>query len=118
MEWLARVGPKFPSLSFRLWYAEGGCDFAGIYTVEDDNAWNEEKDFVEAQIEAHGSYQVCCHYCDNEMEITSKEDVRVCDDCLQFRCDNCGNQKEDHLEEGKCPFEATTFKNVSPEKTP
>ena len=116
MEWLAQVGPQFPKLSFRLWYAEGGCYFAGVYTVEDDSASNEEKDFVEAQIEENGSYQVCCSYCDNEMEIISKDDVRICEDCLKFRCDNCGNQKEDHMEKGKCPFDSTTFKNISPEK--
>jgi uncharacterized CHY-type Zn-finger protein len=118
MEWLAQVGPQFPKLSFRLWYAEGGCDFAGVYTVENDNAWNEEKDFVEAQLEEHGSYQVCCGYCDNEMEITSKDDVRICEDCLKFRCANCGSHEDAHLEEGKCPFDSTKFKNVSTEKVP
>ena len=115
MEWLAQVGPKFPKLSFRLWYAEGGCDFAGVYTVEDDHASNEEKDYVEAQIEERGSYQVCCGYCDNEMEISSKDAVRICEECLAHRCDNCGKQDDAHID-GKCPFDSTMFKHVSPEK--
>jgi hypothetical protein len=116
MEWLAQVGPQFPELSFRLWYAEGGCDFAGVYTVEGDSACNEEKDFVEAQLEERGSYEVQCGYCDNEMEITSKDEVRICEDCLKFRCDNCGNHEDAHLDEGKCPFDSTKFRNISAEK--
>jgi len=117
MEWLTKVGPQFPKLSFRLWYAEGGCDFAGIYTVEDDNACNEEKDFVEAQIEENGRYQVCCGYCDNEMDITDKDEVRICEECLAHRCDNCGEQDDVHID-GKCPFDSTKFKNISAEKVP
>lgn len=115
MEWLAQVGPQFPELSFRLWYAEGGCDFAGVYTVEDANASNEEKDFLEAQIEERGSYEVQCGYCDNEMEIISKNEVRICEDCLKFRCGNCEQHKDAHIE-GKCPFDSTKFKNISAEK--
>lgn len=112
MEWLAKVGPKFPDLSFRLWYAEGGCYFAGVYTVEGDNASNEEKDYVEAQIEENGSYQVTCEHCDNEIEITSKNEGRICDDCVQFRCVRCGKHEDVHVD-GKCPFDSTTFKNSS-----
>ena len=116
MEWLTKVGPQFPKLSFRLWYAEGGCDFAGVYTVEDDNASNEEKDFVEAQIEERGSYEVQCGYCDAPIEITEKDAVRICDDCLKFRCDNCGQHQNAHMEEEKCTFDSTKFKNISAEK--
>ena len=115
MGWLTKVGPQFPKLSFRLWYAEGGCDFGGVYTVEDDHASNEEKDFVEAQIEERGSYQVCCGYCDDEMEITSKDEVRICEECLAHRCDNCGKQDDAHID-GKCPFDSTKFKNISADK--
>lgn len=117
LEWLTEVGPQFPALSFRLWYAEGGCDFAGVYTVEGDNANNEEKDYVEAQLEEYGSYEVSCEHCDNGVEIEAKDAVRICDDCLQFRCAHCRNHENAHLEEGKCPFDATTFKNISAEKT-
>jgi hypothetical protein len=114
---VAKVGPQFPKLSFRLWYAEGGCDFAGVYTVEDDNACNEEKGYVEAQIEEYGSFGVSCGYCDEEMVITSKDEVRICDDCRQFRCIHCARHKTTHLDDGQCAFDSTTFKNISAEKT-
>jgi hypothetical protein len=116
MEWLSQVGPKFPKLSFRLWYAEGGCYFAGIYTVENEETSNEEKDYIEAQIEERGSYEVQCEHCDTEMEISSKDALRVCEECLEHRCGNCGKQDDTHVD-GKCPFDATTFKHMSPEKT-
>lgn len=116
MEWLAKVGPKFPKLSLRLWYAEGGCYFAGVYVVENDSASNEEKDYIEAQLEEYGHYQVNCEHCDNELEITSKADIRICEDCLKHRCDNCGNQDTAHID-GKCPFDATMFKNISGERS-
>jgi len=115
MAWLKTVGPMFPKLSFRLWYCEEGAYFAGIYTVEGDDGSNEEKDCIDAQIEERGSYNVQCGYCDDEMEITSKDAVRICEDCLKFRCDNCGKQDDVHID-GKCPFDSTKFKNISAEK--
>jgi hypothetical protein len=115
MEWLASVGPKFPMLTLRLWYAEGGSYFAGVYTVEGDDANNEEKDYVDAQIEERGSISVQCGYCDEDIEISDKAAVRICEDCLQYRCTNCEKHQDEHID-GKCPFDATMFKNISPEK--
>ena len=112
---MEQVGPKFPKLSFRLWYAEGGCYFAGITTVEDDNVSTEELDYVEAQIQERGSYQVQCGYCDVEIEITSKDAVRICDECIEHRCANCQKEDDVHVD-GKCPFDATVFKHVDPKK--
>jgi hypothetical protein len=114
VEWLAQVGPKFPKLSFRLWYAEGGCYFAGVCTVENDNVSNEEKDYVEAQIEERGSYDVDCSYCDGPMSIESKDAVRICDECIDHRCANCKNEDAVHID-GKCPFDASMFQHISAE---
>jgi hypothetical protein len=115
LEWLERVGPQFPKLSFRLWYAEGGAYYAGVSTVEGDNVSHTEKDYVEAQIEERGSYEVQCEYCDAEMDIFHKAAAQVCEGCLQHLCGHCKKHEDTHIE-GKCPFESTMFKNISPEK--
>jgi len=116
LAWAAKIGPKFPKLSFRLWYAEGGVGFAGVLTVEGSDSCNEEKDYVEAHIEEYGGYGVECSYCDSDMEISQKDALRVCEDCLKFRCAACDKHQDAHLEDEKCPFDATVFKNISAEK--
>ena len=49
------------------------------------------------------------------MEISTKDAVRICDECLEHRCANCKEEDTVHVD-GKCPFDATKFKHISTEK--
>jgi len=108
--WLRTVGPMFPQLFFRLWYAEG-LVFAGVYLVEGDNVSHEEMDYVTAQIDERGYYATECSMCGGDLEITTVDAELVCEDCQLHRCVNCQKLDTEHAG-GKCLFEATTFKRL------
>jgi hypothetical protein len=106
--WVIATSKQFPTLSFRLWYAEGGCDFAGVVTAQNGDYSDESKDFVEAHIEEYGQYNACCEYCDHDVELFTKEDRRICQECAEHVCKHCRQLDKDHVD-GKCLLDATTF---------
>ena len=109
-EWLEETVKKIPALTFRLFYAEGGMDFAGIVYGEDGECTTEEKaGYVEGMIEEYGSYSACCESCDGELVIENVNDQRTCEECLAHVCVHCHKRDTEH-EAGKCLFDATTFK--------
>jgi hypothetical protein len=110
-EWVKTVGPKFPKLSFRLWYAEGGMSFGGVLTVENDDVALEEMSYVAAKIVEHGQYEADCECCEEPIQIYRERDMRICASCLAHRCENCGKTDDIHIE-GKCPFDSTQFKHI------
>lgn len=109
--WLRATAPQFPELEFRLFYAEGGANFAGVMMAQDEETSVEDKGFLEAMIEEDGSYNASCTYCDEEVDIYRADDPCVCPDCREHVCTHCLHRDEDHVD-GKCLFDATKFKPI------
>lgn len=109
--WLRATSPQFPELEFRLFYSEGGNCFAGVIYAHGEEWSVEEKNYVEGLIEEYGSYSACCEQCDSEVTLHDVSDSRICDDCLEHTCSNCGHRDEEHVDK-KCLYDASTFKSL------
>lgn len=109
-EWLTATAKLFPLLSFRLWYAEGGMDFAGVFYAEGDEASDTELNFIDAHLEEFGEFNASCSVdgCYGDVMLVSKDDLRICDDCLRSICANCDGAEADHVD-SKCLFTSTVF---------
>lgn len=111
-EWLQAIGPQFPELSFRLFYAEGGGYFAGAVSVRGDEVTSEEKHYIDAMIERDGSYEIQCDHCPELTTITVRAETYMCQTCRQERCAHCKEIKKHHMgKKKKCPFSTTSFKH-------
>lgn len=115
--WLRETAKKFPKLEFRLFYSEGGNNFAGVLNAHGEESSNEDLNYLEAMISEYGSYTACCEHCDSDVEMHSKDDGRVCDNCLEHLCANCSKFEDDH-QNGKCLFDTTTFKPIKDKDDP
>jgi hypothetical protein len=80
-KWLESVAAKYPSISFTLKYAEGGCDFSGIMQfVDGECVCNEEG--------SNGDYygENYCKACDEYIQWEDKDDFWDNDLCICFNC--------------------------------
>ena len=108
--WLQATASQFPKLEFRLFYAEGGCDFAGVARAEGDDFGDEPYgNYVSGMIDEHGSYTTVCEHCESDLELNDVTDSRVCSNCLEHLCSHCKELDTNHGENGKCLFDASVF---------
>jgi hypothetical protein len=112
VEWVHAASAKYPSITFRLWYAEGGVDFGGVLELKNEEVQEiQSYSYRKAMLVQYGELADDCEACGEPYPSEEESPAHsLCDSCYEKRCVHCDKDREDHAN-GQCLFDTTKFKS-------